>query len=378
MEPTAESEAHFKRHIYTTDIATMQTKLVFRTAHLILALLSFSLLSFRLLLSPNFTLSNVLCEKGVCGDIRVATNAGSTSSRFTHTTTESSLARWRRKGWAMPNASEYSSDMTRDLRRTGGGIHGGNQLVFIGIFCRREDFATRVLIRETMMQLVPQGVTVRFVICHPATQEVDPLLWAELRQTDDIHLLDGEENMNGGKSYQYFTTIRGTYPGYGFYAKADTDSYLLLPALATALGQVPPNIRFYGGRCNGVEQGIAYMSGSFYILSAQLVAMLEDCGRACVELSDGTEDMQTARMLLHVAGEAFSLGDLGPGHSVLKDRDPEPPELHAHLVYVHGLKAVEAWWSAHRQFVHSFNGTSLKALGKTNYWDGPYSAWWNP
>lgn len=182
--------------------------------------------------------------------------------------------------------------------------------------------------------------------------------------------------MNGGKTYHFFTTIRRAYPGYRFYAKADTDSYLLLPALATALDQVPSSSGFYGGRCNGVEQGLTYMSGSFYTLSAQLVAMLEGCGDVCSQLStQGPEDMQTASMLVHLVRNGLNLGDLGPRHSLLYDRDPEETEINAEILYVHGLKTWETWWRAHQQFVRHVNRTSLRIAKAVDYWNGPYSAW---
>ena len=57
------------------------------------------------------------------------------------------------------------------------------RLLYIGIFCRKEDLAARLLIRETMMQAVPRGVTIHFIVCHPSSQEMDPVMWAELRQT---------------------------------------------------------------------------------------------------------------------------------------------------------------------------------------------------
>lgn len=271
----------------------------------------------------------------------------------------------------MPRGWKFTTDIVdhvRQMRSVGNGV-GGKAGVFLGIFCRSEDVMARTVIRETMLQIVPEGITVKFVICHSFADELD-LLWTELRAHDDIYLLDCEENMNGGKTFQYFATVRETFPHHLYYAKSDTDSYLLLPALVSALSQAPDD-RFYGGRCNGEEQGVMYMSGSFYVLSHHLVTLLESCGSTCFKLSvDGPEDMQTGRMLEHLVGNDFILGDLGPHHSILYDRDPEDAPIHADIVYVHDVKTVKRWQQVHRQFVQVLDVASMEGSG-VRYWDGP-------
>jgi hypothetical protein len=246
-------------------------------------------------------------------------------------------------------------------------------LLYLGIFCRKEDLVARLLIRETMLQAVPRGVTAKFILCHPSSEEMDPVMWAELRQNDDIYILDCQENMNGGKTLQFFSEISETFPNHQFYAKADTDLYLVLPVLMAALEQAPKG-RFYGGRCNGAEQGIVYMSGSFYVLSRELMDLLVRCGPVCAELSDqGPEDMQTGRMLAHMVGKGLNLGDLGPGHSILYDRDPANVPINAHTVYIHPLKTPGEWWQAHRHVVACLNRTALQAIEEAQFWKGPYS-----
>lgn len=241
-------------------------------------------------------------------------------------------------------------------------------LIFIGVFCRKDDLAARLLIRK-VAQEVPPGMAIRFIICSPHPVDRDPLLSSELRRHQDIHLLSCEENMNAGKTFLFFTTIRETFPGYLYYAKADTDSYINLPALATALKQIHTP-RFYGGRCNGVEQGVIYMSGSFYILSQELIILIEGCGDVCADLSDkGPEDMQTGLMLASLENDGIGLGDLGPNHSILLDRDSTDLAVNPETVYVHALKEPDKFLQVQAAFSRMPNKSAVHGW----YWDGPYS-----
>jgi hypothetical protein len=149
-------------------------------------------------------------------------------------------------------------------------IHTGTKrLLFVGIFCRAEDITRRNLIRRTSKLLAPASlVDVRFVICDRDALDgrPDPALWSEMQLFDDIFLLDCVENMDQGKSYDYWTTVRKQHPQYLYYMKGDSDSYILYHNIALSLLQAPRR-NLYMGHPVCYQGKPVYMAGMGYILS---------------------------------------------------------------------------------------------------------------
>ena len=253
-------------------------------------------------------------------------------------------------------------------------------LVFVGIFCTAKDAATRNVLRQTNVQLARamggEVVAAKFVICQPNVySELHPWLWAEMHAHDDIVLVDCVENMDEGKSFEYFTTIRKLFPHYQYYAKADTDSYILYHNLALGLRNAP-RLRLYGGR-----QNPGYLSGSLYFLSTDLLELLEDCKTQSLSIChpdklQGAEDKIMGFLLKnlvlyysqeeHITTEKNALLNyaiLGPEHSLLYDRDPrdQPERIHPWNVLIHDVKGPEEWWNLHVQYTNLTTVESLQA-----------------
>lgn len=250
-------------------------------------------------------------------------------------------------------------------------------LLFLGIFCRRDDIAARMLMRQTSFQLlVPPVVTAKFVLCHPRNSESDPMLWAELQDYDDLYFIDCAENMNDGKSLTYLTSVRRDFPAYAYYGKMDTDSYVLFPNLAFALAAAP-RCRLYAGRSNYpmFHPTIRYMSGSLYILSADLVRYFELCGPPCVDV-DGIEDMQIGEFVQSFVQDDFSFADLGSASSILYHLDDKSNKLGSGTVYVHDLKTHDKWWEMHRRAIEVVAVQSLDQARNHSYFEGPHTRWW--
>ena len=64
----------------------------------------------------------------------------------------------------------------------------------------------------------------------------------------DIHMIDMDENMNEGKTFEYFASLANEFPGdvpaedrpYDYAMKLDDDSFLNIPALLEKLRPLLP------------------------------------------------------------------------------------------------------------------------------------------
>jgi hypothetical protein len=77
------------------------------------------------------------------------------------------------------------------------------------------------------------------------------MLW-EQERFKDVKILDMGENMNGGKSYEYFADLGRRYPGdnlqdrpWDYVMKADDDSFINIPQLLERLRAVTPKDDLY-------------------------------------------------------------------------------------------------------------------------------------
>jgi hypothetical protein len=245
-------------------------------------------------------------------------------------------------------------------------------LLFVGIFCRKEDWIARTLIRQTSMSLAPPGVVVKFVICHQESSGFDPFIWAEMQQHQDLYLIDCVENMNEGKSFEYFRTVRRDFPDFSYYSKADTDTYILFHNVARALDD-SPRCLFYGGLSNGAIHRIPnFISGSFYILSCDLVMKLEGCGQACAVI-EGAEDVIMGEHLWTLVGEELQYGDFGGGRTVYYDRQSRDTTIEPRHILLHPLKTPQEWWHGHTTKVKQITAKEVRGAEREYFWDGPYT-----
>lgn len=276
--------------------------------------------------------------------------------------------------WTQSNEVSLSKEVLDQIQATVPS-NRTDDLLFVGVFCRKEDWIARTLIRQTSMSLAPPGVVVKFVVCHQENSGFDPSIWAEMRQHQDLYLIDCVENMNEGKSFGYFTTVRRDFPGFSYYSKADTDTYILFHDVARAL-DVSPRCLFYGGLSNGDRWPVGhlsnYMSGSFYILSSDLLLKLEGCHQACA-VTDGPEDVMIAGHLWRLVGEEIQYGDFGSNHSLYYDRQAKDTEILPRHVLLHPLKTPQEWWHVHKAMIIQINAKEVERAEREYFWDGPYT-----
>lgn len=271
--------------------------------------------------------------------------------------------------WTHSQQGSFKQDVITEIHAL---LPSSTRLVLIGVFCRAQDVAARTIIRRTSARLAPPAVTIRFVVCKPLHSPPDVLLWAEMQREHDLFLMDCVENMDEGKSIHFFKHVRRQFPAFSYYAKADTDSYVLYHNLALALANAP-RTHFYAGRSNfGLNSKMIHnMSGSLYILSQDLVKALEACEEECQDLS-GFEDLRTGKILQALEGDTvLQLGDFGKNHSVLYNHwDAVDSPIHPWLVMVHPVKDMTFWWNLHIFFTRTITVEVAKQASKHNFFDG--------
>jgi len=160
--------------------------------------------------------------------------------------------------------------------------------IYIGIVTAWWKFSERLIWRETYKRfpLPPHStdtVTVQFVLGKPRELERNMSLILEWEQEThgDILMIDMEENMNEGKSFEYFASLANMYPSnvsqsqrpWDYAMKLDDDSFLNIPNLLEKLRPMIPREQTWFGR--GDISGY-YMFGPGYILSWDLVTWLAD------------------------------------------------------------------------------------------------------
>ena len=114
-----------------------------------------------------------------------------------------------------------------------------------------------MLLRETYKHFSVTNkdvVDIRFVLWLPPKEDLglhDSLKWEQDRY-EDLQILNISENMNEGKSYEYFASLVKIFPSdnprerlYDYAMKADDDTLLNLPQLIERLRPLVPREETY-------------------------------------------------------------------------------------------------------------------------------------
>jgi hypothetical protein len=135
--------------------------------------------------------------------------------------------------------------------------------IFIGVFTTKESIERRDLIRKTYLQHVPDNIMYKFIIGKETSKE----LQKEMDEYHDILPLNIKENMNEGKTLEFFKTISETFENQelDFILKADDDAYLQLERIANDLAHTSRRMSYWG-----FLVGETFMGGECYGLSYDL------------------------------------------------------------------------------------------------------------
>ncbi|ORY52320.1 hypothetical protein BCR33DRAFT_733072 [Rhizoclosmatium globosum] len=146
----------------------------------------------------------------------------------------------------------------------------------------------RQLLRETYrqvnMKLIPENqIDFIFVFGNAKSFDQDyEVAFEEMTFPNDTFITEREENMNDGKTLDWFmqaqSLLWSKHPtrkgerclNYKFVGKTDEDTAIQLPRLSKLLNSLPSNESHYIGRRAGVSEP-RYMAGMLYIVSADIV-----------------------------------------------------------------------------------------------------------
>jgi Galactosyltransferase len=145
-------------------------------------------------------------------------------------------------------------------------IFPSTNLILVGVFSIASRFHRRSLIRISYLKFKPAQVTFKFVIGKPKDYAELALVRLENEMYNDILILPIEENMNRGKTFDYFSKIVQGSSKFVFIMKADDDIYINFPQLLFQFRSLPKQ-QLYWGREIDAGKRTSFMGGSAYALS---------------------------------------------------------------------------------------------------------------
>jgi hypothetical protein len=153
-------------------------------------------------------------------------------------------------------------------------LQNNNLVVFVGVLTMDKKFKRREIIRDTYLKYKSDNIIFKFIIGYP--KEDDEILLKLQEENDinhDILFLNIKENMNKGKTYEYFKWIGEIYneDDIDFVIKADDDSYIRLDKLENDLKKQPKKLSYWG-----YLVGNTFMAGECYGLSFDLIKWIHD------------------------------------------------------------------------------------------------------
>jgi len=150
------------------------------------------------------------------------------------------------------------------------------KVVLIGVLTVPSKTAIRSVMRSAFRKYpdwVKSQASLFFVMGNPLTPQDAGIIRLESEEFRDILLLPSPENMNKGKTYEFFVAAEAVRPSHAFYLKADDDTFIHVPNLIGTLRRFPASeLVYYGRYCKGPKG--AFMCGMAYALSASLFALI--------------------------------------------------------------------------------------------------------
>ncbi|KZO96769.1 glycosyltransferase family 31 protein [Calocera viscosa TUFC12733] len=221
-------------------------------------------------------------------------------------------------------------------------------ILFVGVFSIAKEYEQRAVVRalQTLQSPPSEKVVMRFILGRSPNQKLQKLAENEAEMYGDIVFLDIEENMDDGKTYAYFKWVSGLPVGEQprFVLKADSDTFLVLPAVLDTLSHLSCSQLVYWGTSWGSCLNTCYpfyQRGMAYGLSWPLVAWLGSANLPSWA-TIGMEDVRTGAWFGSLPREAGTLMVVDlyyhagnwDGITIPWDRD---------TVALHSMKQPEHW-----------------------------------
>ncbi|KZO96783.1 glycosyltransferase family 31 protein [Calocera viscosa TUFC12733] len=222
-------------------------------------------------------------------------------------------------------------------------------LLLIAVFSTAKSWEKRDLIRvlgrQGLGEDMEKEVQFRFVVGRTGDKQWEDRLRLEMDRYGDILQLDFPENMDDGKTYQFFRWVgerpEGERPRFAM--KTDDDTFLVLPNLLNAISSLDCSQNIYFGTSWGacIQNCYPfYMRGMAYGLSWPLIRWLTVANLAYDEYRS-TEDARTGSWFLSLPeGEQMFVLDL---ERRLGDHDGISIPINSGTVALHAMKSNWLW-----------------------------------
>ncbi|CAG8768965.1 28874_t:CDS:2, partial [Dentiscutata erythropus] len=185
-----------------------------------------------------------------------------------------------------------------------------NLTIFVGILTTYEKIEVRESLRELYthnndalaryLGVKKSPVTIRFILGLPEDEYKDELEEESITY-GDIVILNIEENMNEGKTFEYFKWF-AKHREDNYMHKLDDDTFLHLIHYYRDFQDLPRE-RVYYGNCLGDRPGsYRFMGGAGYTLSRDLVIDIAESDWVS-SFIEGAEDQLVGEWICHVARE---------------------------------------------------------------------------
>lgn len=182
-------------------------------------------------------------------------------------------------------------------------------LIILGTFSTAPQVVHRAAIRNTWASTPficsnkPSKRSRKCTVWHYFVVGNSPTLpTGESLEHKDIMFLADPENMNDGKTFDYFKRALEMHPEADYFAKTDMDTFVDVSNLMRMLWYPMPHVYFGFENsffiCGGIEicpKDWQYMSGQLYILGRSLVLWLAN--NEDLHFRKGDEDLQIGRTL---------------------------------------------------------------------------------
>ncbi|CAG8665697.1 135_t:CDS:2, partial [Racocetra fulgida] len=190
-----------------------------------------------------------------------------------------------------------------------------NLTIFIGILTIYEKIEIRECLRKLYahnndalaryLGVKKSPVTIRFVLGLPMDDYIDKLE-EESKMYGDIVILNITENMNKGKTFEYFNWF-AKHREDNYMVKLDDDTFIHLIHYYRDLQDLPRERVYYGNALGYKDGTYTYMGGAGYTLSRDLVIDIAGSYWASSYVS-GNEDWLVGRRCTSCTMSALQVG----------------------------------------------------------------------
>ena len=231
--------------------------------------------------------------------------------------------------------------------------------VLIGVFSIQSKIKQRALIRTTYKYFKNPTIQVMFVIAKPIKNDVnlDIQVQAEHQVYQDLIILDGNENMNHGKTYWFFKYVYDHYSQFKMVVKADSDTFLHLDNLEARFKEFPDTPVYWGRLGSHLSKNISsftFMRGMVYGVSWEIVEFIATDATIAKHII-GHEDRITARWV-DLFEKKANVTHIKESESVIYDfsYENEKPYNSNDTLAVHKLKTDFRWVNCAAFFIPKF------------------------